>query len=1203
MNAPEVPSAASGSVHRQTSLEDALFAKSGTVLLSGIQALVRLPLMQRELDAVRGLGTAGFISGYRGSPLGGYDRQLWAAAEALARSDIHFLPAINEELAATAVLGSQQVESDPARTRRAAFGLWYGKGPGVDRAADALKHGHARGASPNGGVLVVAGDDHGCVSSSMGHQSELTMMSWRMPVLSPANVAELLEFGLYGWALSRHSGAWVGMTAISEVVESSATVNLDALEFPPEVPSRGAGRGPSLHYRADDRPGLAIEARMAARLAAVREFAAAHPIDRTICAPAHASLGIVTCGKAHLDLLEALRRIDVGLDDLARAGVRLYKVGLAFPIEPTRMWAFARGLAEVLVVEEKGSVVEQQMRALLYDAPPGFRPAILGKTSSDGRPLLPEVDELRPSRLLPVLADWLARHRPDLDRRSLAARLVPSPPTPHPADRWKRVPHFCSGCPHNTSTVVPAGSRAQSGIGCHAMAMWMDRDTAGLTQMGGEGVDWLAHSRFTAMPHVFQNLGDGTWLHSGVLAVRQAVAAKGRITFKILVNDAVAMTGGQPPDGVATADAIARQLRAEGVARIAVVAEDPDDLVGTQASFPPGVSFHPRAGLDAVQRELRELPGVSALIYAQVCAAEKRRRRKRGEHPAAPERLIVNEAVCDGCGECARISNCLSVVPVNTPAGRKRQIDQSSCNMDLRCADAFCPSFVSVRGARLRRPGRSIDRERLAQRLAALPQAEPRAWQGPCDLLVAGVGGTGVVTVSALVAMAAHLEGRHASVLDFTGFAQKGGSVLSHVRIAATADALNQARIDARQADALLACDLVVATGDDALQTVSPGRTRIVANLAVAPIAAQLQDPDADMPVSALLDKLARAAGGARPDLCDARAIAETAFGEAVAANVVMLGFAWQQGIVPAGWEAIEKAIELNRVAADSNLLAFRLGRLAAADPAWLDETLGRPVAVARQVEDDVPLDALLSRLESELLAYQDTSLAARWRRLVDRTIAVETRLRAPGEALVLAPAVARGYARLSMYKDEYEVARLHASAGFRRAIEAQFEGDVSLALHLAPPLFTRPGRDGPPRKLTLGGWAFPLLGALAAFRRLRGTALDPFGRTLERRIERALPVDYAAMIDSLLARLPGLVAGSSDRPGPGLRPDEPMALDEPMAQAVELAELPRSIRGYGPVKLRNLVAAKRRERELLARLELDQPLSPPVKRLLAESA
>jgi indolepyruvate ferredoxin oxidoreductase len=1197
MNAPEVPSAAPGLIRRRASLEDALFAKSGTIFLSGIQALVRLPLMQRELDEARGLGTAGFVSGYRGSPLGGYDKQLWAAAEALGRSNVHFLPAINEELAATAVLGSQQVESDPARTRRAAFGLWYGKGPGVDRAADALKHGHARGASPNGGVLVVAGDDHGCVSSSMGHQSELTMMSWRMPVLSPANVAELLEFGLHGWALSRHSGAWVGMTAISEVVESAATVNLDALELPVDVPCRGAGEGSRLHYRSDDRPGLAIEARMAARLDAVREFAAAHPIDRMICAPPGASLGIVTCGKAHPDLLEALRRIGLGLDDLARAGVRLYKVGLAFPIEPARMRAFARGLAEVLVVEEKGSVVEQQMRALLYGAPPGFRPAILGKTSTDGRPLLPEVDELRPSRLLPVLTEWLARHRPALDRRSLVAGLLASPLSPHPADHWRRAPHFCSGCPHNTSTVVPAGSRAQSGIGCHAMAMWMDRDTAGVTQMGGEGVDWLAHSRFTATPHVFQNLGDGTWLHSGVLAVRQAVAAKGRITFKILVNDAVAMTGGQPPDGVATADAIARQLRAEGVARIAVVAEEPDELAPAKPGFPPGVSFHPRAALDAIQRELRELPGVSALIYVQVCAAEKRRRRRRGEHPAAQSRLIINEAVCDGCGECGRISNCLSVVPVDTPAGRKRRIDQSSCNMDLRCADAFCPSFVSVRGARLRRPGRSIDRERLAQRLAALPQAGPPASQGPYDLLVAGVGGTGVVTVGALVAMAAHLEARHASVLDFTGFAQKGGSVLSHVRIAANAGALNQARIDARQADAVLACDLVVAAGDDALQTVSRGRTRIVANLAAAPIAAQLKDPDADMPLSALLDKLAKAVGGARPDLCDARAIAEAALGDAMAANVVMLGFAWQRGIVPVGWEAIEKAIELNRVALDSNLLAFRLGRVAAADPAWLDEALGRPVPVARharcEVEDDIPLDALLARLESELVAYQDARLASRWRSLVDRTVALEIRLRAPGEALVLAPVVARSYARLSMYKDEYEVARLHASDDFRRAIEAQFEGHFSLALHLAPPLLARPGRDGPPRKLRLGAWAFPLLGALAALRRLRGTAVDPFGHTRERRIERALPVDYAAMIEGLLDRLSDLAAASSDRLG----------LDEPMALAVELASLPRSIRGYGQVKLRNLVAAKRRERELLGRLGLDQPVSRPVERLIAESA
>ena len=1188
MNAPERLLVPPPALRMDYRLADSLLAVSGSVFLTGTQALARLPLMQRALDSAHGLDTAGFISGYRGSPLGAYDRQLWDAHAELERANLRFLPAINEELAATAVLGSQQVESDAQRTRTAVFGLWYGKGPGVDRAADALKHGHARGASPNGGVLVVAGDDHGCVSSSMGHQSDFTMMSWRMPVLSPASIAELLEFGLYGWALSRHSGAWVGMKAISEVVESAATVDLDALRT-----RFGEARQPSaLHYRPDDMPNLAIEARMAARLDAVRAFARQHSIDRMIRAPREASLGIVTCGKAHFDLLEALRRIGIGLDELASAGVRIYKVGLAFPIEPTRMLEFARGLGEVLVVEEKGGVVEQQMRALLYNEPPDSRPAIAGKSSLDGRPLLPEVDELRPSRLLPVLADWLARHRPALDRRDRVEEFVRPALPSNAADRVRRVPHFCSGCPHNTSTRVPEGSRAQSGIGCHAMAMWMDRDTSGLTQMGGEGVDWLSHAQFTRTPHVFQNLGDGTWFHSGVLAVRQAVAAKATMTFKILVNDAVAMTGGQPPDGVATADAIARQLRAEGVQRIAVVAESLDGYARREPLFPADASFHDRDELDAVQRVLREAPGVSALIYEQTCAAEKRRRRKRNEYPDPPRRLIINEAVCEGCADCGAVSNCLSVAPIDTPMGRKRRIDQSSCNKDYRCADGFCPSFVSVLGGQLRRPAASLDRVRFAQRLAAVPDVQPIDWRGPYDLLVTGVGGTGVVTVGALIAMAAHLEGRRASVLDFMGFAQKGGSVLSHVRLAASADALNQARIDTQQADAVLACDIVVAASDDALQTVRHGRTRIVGNLHVLPVAAQVTDPDAAMPVPALLEKLAAAAGDERLSACNAHAIAQSALGDTVAANIVMLGYAWQQGIVPVGRAAIERAIELNGVAAEANTLAFRIGRLAAHEPAALEEVLGRASPAPPKAAADESLRSLMARLEAELTGYQNAALAARWRRLVDETISVERRLRAPGETLALASAVARNYARLLMYKDEYEVARLHSSAGFRREIEAQFEGAYTLGVHLAPPLLARPGSDGVPRKLRFGAWAFPALGALATLRGLRGTLLDPFGYTLERRVDRALPVDYATAIEALLRQLVTAPAAAER----SLAPSQRLELAE------ELAALPASIRGYGHVRIRSLAAAKPRERELLDLLGLAQPMSPPVRRVLAAS-
>jgi len=1177
MNAPDrlfVPPAPLRVDYR---LEDSLAASAGPIFITGTQALVRLPLMQRALDAARGLDSAGFVSGYRGSPLGAYDQQLWRARERLDAANVRFLPAVNEELAATAVLGSQQVECDPQRTVAAVFGLWYGKGPGVDRAADALKHGHARGASPHGGVLVVAGDDHGCVSSSMAHQSDFTMISWRMPVLSPASVAELIEFGLYGWALSRHSGAWVGIKAISEVVESAATVDLDALHTHFE-----AVGAPGLHYRPDDTPGAGLEARMVQRLDAVREFARLQPIDRTICAPRDARLGIVTCGKAHFDLLEALRRIDIGLADLERAGIRFYKVGLAYPIEPTRMLAFARGLDEVLVVEEKGPVVEQQMRALLYDAPAGSRPRILGKCGPDGAPLLAEIGELRPSRVLPVLAEWLARHRPELDRRDRVVEFVRPPLPSNAADSVRRVPYFCSGCPHNTSTVVPAGSRALSGIGCHAMAMWMDRDTSGLIQMGGEGVDWISHAQFTRAPHVFQNLGDGTYFHSGYLAIRQAVAAGTAITYKILVNDAVAMTGGQPADGVATVDSIARQVRAEGVQRIAVVSDEPRRHAGREDRFPPATSFHDRTELDAVQRELRATPGVTVLLYDQTCAAEKRRRRKRGTLADPPRRLFINEAVCDGCGDCAAKSNCLSVVPVETPQGRKRQIDQSSCNKDYRCADGFCPSFVTVQGGGLRRPAATLDPERLALALEAVPEVEPVNWRGPYDLLVTGVGGTGVVTVGAVIAMAAHLEGRHASVLDFMGFAQKGGSVLSHVRLAASADALNQARIDTQQADAVLACDAVVAASDDALQSVSHGRTRIVANRHVLPVAAQVTDPDAPLPVDALLQKLVAAAGEGGLSVCDAHAIAGRALGDTMATNIVMLGYAWQRGIVPLSRAAIERALELNGVAVEANLRAFRIGRLAAHDARALEAVLGG-VAAGNNADEAQPesLEALMQRLGGELVDYQGAGHAARLRRLVEAVAAVESRLRAPGVQLDLAATVARNYAKLLMYKDEYEVARLYSSERFRRALQAQFEGDYTLSVLMAPPLLARRGPDGLPRKIRFGRWVFPVLRALAAVRRVRGTPFDVFGYTHERRIERALPADYAATIEAML---------------PGLDADR-------LELATRFADIPASIRGFGHVKLRNLREAKRREAALARRLGVVPVVSEVVREALAQDA
>ncbi|PRH34210.1 indolepyruvate ferredoxin oxidoreductase family protein [Burkholderia gladioli] len=1139
-------------------LTDNLTATRGRVFLTGTQALVRLMLMQRERDAAHAIDSAGFVSGYRGSPLGMVDQQMWKAKKLLDAARVRFLPAINEELGGTAVLGTQRVEADPERTVEGVFAMWYGKGPGVDRAGDALKHGNAYGASPHGGVLVVAGDDHGCVSSSMPHQSDFSMIGWQMPVVNPSNIADMLEFGLYGWALSRFSGAWVGFKAISETVESGSTVDLDALVTDwPEPPAFAAPAG-GLHNRWPDLPSLSIEARLAAKLDAVRHFAKHNSIDRWVAPSPRASVGIVTCGKAHLDLMEALRRLDLTLADLDAAGVRIYKVGLSFPLETTRLERFVEGLEEVLVIEEKGPVIEQQIKDHLYNRVEGARPRVLGKHDAQGAPLLSALGELRPSRVLPVFADWLARHRPTLDRRERVVELIAPDILSNEADAVKRTPYFCSGCPHNTSTKVPDGSIAQAGIGCHFMASWMERDTTGLIQMGGEGVDWAAHAMFTNTRHVFQNLGDGTYFHSGILAIRQAVAARATLTYKILYNDAVAMTGGQPVDGSLSVPQIARQVEAEGVSRFVVVSDEPEKYDGHRDQFPRGTTFHHRDELDAVQRELRDTDGVTVLIYDQTCAAEKRRRRKKGEYPDPARRAFINEAVCEGCGDCGVQSNCLSVEPVETPLGRKRRIDQSSCNKDYSCVNGFCPSFVTVEGAALKKAaGIAFDEAALAASVEALPLPAARLDAAPYDMLVTGVGGTGVVTVGALISMAAHLEGKSASVLDFMGFAQKGGSVLSYVRIAARDEWLNQVRIDTQQADVLLACDMVVGASAEALQTVRHARTRIVVNTHRIPNAAFVRDPDASLHAEALLDKMRHAAGEDFVSDCDAQALAARFLGDSIGANILMLGFAWQQGRVPVSLAALMRAIELNGVAVAANRLAFAIGRMAAADPAGLD-ALWNARHPLPQVVAPRTLDELVEDRAGRLDAYGGRRYVERYRALVGAA-------RATGDERV-AEAVATTFYRLLAVKDEYEVARLYSDGSFRAALAAQFEGtagsDYRLRFHMAPPTTAR-SRDGArPRKQSFGGWMWPVLGMLARFRALRGSLLDPFGRTEERRMERALADDYEVTMTRAFAALQSRSAE--------------------VAEAVAaLAALPARVRGYGPVKLASVAAMKRAERPL----------------------
>ena len=1155
---------------RAYQLSDNLAAQSGQVFLTGTQALVRLLLAQKAQDERQGLKTAGFVSGYRGSPLGMVDQQLWKAKKFLEKAQVNFLPAINEDLAATACLGVQRVALDPKRTVDGVFAMWYGKGPGVDRSGDALKHGNVYGTAKQGGVLVVCGDDHGCVSSSTPHQSDLALQAWSMPLVHPGNVAEYLEFGLYGWALSRFSGAWVGFKAISEVVESGMTVDLDAVPLDFELPVDH--KPPTdLHIRSVDLPSLELESRLAHKIDAVLAFAKINSIDKHIVVSPRASLGIVTVGKAHYDFMEVLRRLDLDPNALAAAGVRVYKVGLVYPLEPTRIREFAQGLTDMLVIEEKAPVVERQIKELLYHLPDAQRPRVVGKSDEHGAAVLSALGELRPSRIMPTVADWLARLNPALDRRHLVVDFLTPCLLSNSADAVRRQPYFCSGCPHNTSTKLPEGSRALAGIGCHFMASWMERGTSGLIQMGAEGVDWAAHSRFTTEKHVFQNLGDGTYYHSGYLAIRQAIAAKANITYKILYNDAVAMTGGQPVDGQTSVPQIARQVEAEGVKRLVVVSDEIGKYDGHHGLFPAGTTFHDRSELDAVQRELREIQGVTVLIYDQTCAAEKRRRRKKGEFPDPDKRIFINESVCEGCGDCGQASNCLSVVPVETDFGRKRAIEQSSCNKDFSCVNGFCPSFVSVHGAKLKkRAGAAFGPADLAREIAAIQPPAAWAWTGPFDMLVTGVGGTGVVTVGALVTMAAHLEGKQSSVLDFMGFAQKGGAVLSFVRVAPTQDLLNQVRIDTQQADVLLACDMVVGASADALATVKAGRTVILANTHELPTAAFVRNPDASLQADSLLAKMRHAVGEEKALLTsiDAQDIAQRLMGDTMPSNIVMLGACWQRGLVPVSFEALMRAIELNGVAVENNKTAFALGRLAIAAPEALRRLAGEQAGSAvqwfnfDQLDDKDGQPGLIARRKAFLTEYQDAAYASRYEALVQRVRAAESALGEAGKGLRLTKAVARYYAKLLAIKDEYEVARLYTDGKFEAALKAQFEDWDHLSFHMAPPLIAKPGADGRAKKVELGSWTFKALKTLAKFKGLRGGALDLFGRTEERRIERQLIRDYEALVDELLA---GLSA-------------------EKLDIAIKLARLPEGIRGYGHVKLANVVTVRAQWKDLLDR-------------------
>ena len=1178
MNAPVDPA-----LLDKISLDDKYTLDTGTAFMTGTQALVRLPMLQREVDLRRGKNTAGFISGYRGSPLGSYDQSLAKAKKHLKEHHIVFQPGVNEDLAATSIWGTQQVNMFQGARYDGVFGIWYGKGPGVDRSGDVFKHANMAGTSPWGGVLALAGDDHGAKSSTTAHQSEQILIACSTPVFYPASVQDILDYGLHGFALSRYASLWSGIKCVTDIVESGATVELAPGRVAPVIPQDFELPPGGLSIRFNYIDFIGEEARLLNyKLPAVKAYVRANRLNQVLwreAAGVKPKLGLASAGKAYADLRQALA--DLGIDQKMAAGlgIRLYKIGVTWPLEETGVREFAQGLDEIFVVEEKRSLIEAQTKEILFGT--GQAPRVTGKFADAGQPLLPLHGELTPSiiaralvsRLKPLVgADLQAR----LDAR-IAFLDAKEGALAKAAPMAVRTPYFCSGCPHNTSTRVPEGSRALAGIGCHYMAQWMDRETSTFTHMGAEGVTWAGAAHFTDEKHVFVNLGDGTYFHSGLLAIRAAVASRVNATYKILFNDAVAMTGGQRHDGPLNPWLISQQLHAEGVTPIMVVTDEPEKYAGGTA-WAPGVTVHHRDQLDAVQKQLREMPGISAVIYDQTCASEKRRRRKIGQFPDPAKRAFVNDAVCEGCGDCSVKSNCISVEPLETELGRKRKINQSACNKDYSCVNGFCPSFVTVEGGALRKPGKATPTANAkagadATAFPDFPAPTIPAITQPFNILVTGIGGTGVITIGQIVAVAAHLEGKSAQVLDMSGLAQKGGQVTSHVQIAARSEDLHATRVGTAAADLVVGADLVVTAGKDVLSRVGEGRTRILVNSTLAPTSAFVKDPNWTLPADALEQALAQAAGKDALTLVAANRLATALMGDAIATNMFLLGYAFQQGLVPVGEAALMRAVELNGVSVDFNKKAFGWGRYAVVDGGAVER-----IATPAQVVTLTPrnqaaggfsrnLEELVAKRVELLTAYQDAAYARRYSEFVEQVRQAEA-AKVGGSRLT--ESVARYLYKLMAYKDEYEVARLHSDPAFMEKIRAQFEGDYQLKFYLAPPLLAKRNDKGELVKRQYGQWMMRVFGVLAKLKGLRGTAFDVFGYTAERRTERALIDRYRDTVSGLLSTL------SKDN------------LD--MAEAI--ASIPEEIRGYGHVKERHLAAASAHQEKLLARYRDGHPVS-----------
>ncbi|MBZ0215026.1 MAG: indolepyruvate ferredoxin oxidoreductase family protein [Fimbriimonadaceae bacterium] len=1139
-------------------LDDKYTADSGRVYLTGVQALVRLPLDLARLDRANKLDTAGYISGYRGSPLSGYDTELGRAGRHLAANGIVFQPGVNEELAATAVWGTQKTGLHPNAKHQGVFGIWYGKSPGVDRTGDVFKHANHTGTAKYGGVLAIAGDDPLAKSSSLPNQSDYAFVDAEIPVLVPADLQDLLDLALHGIALSRYSGAWCGLIAYTDILDSSGVINVDPARLSFKLPKEDQNPRRARELNCEMDIGNRFDTEVLTRglrLPGAKAYARANRLDYHAFGASNPRYGIVVAGRAYRDLMQAFKLF--GIDDATAKdiGLGVFKVSMVWPIEPEGLRSFATGAEKVLVVEHKRALVEPQFKEQAYHWPESKRPEIWGKTDPKGKPLLADVSELSAYDLGDALLRFLPKTKINSGIRSVLKKFKSHlERAEKAATDVLRSPFFCSGCPHNSSTVAPDGSRVMGGVGCHLMTATMDRSTDGVCHMGGEGVMWLGQVPFTDTKHIFSNIGDGTYYHSGILAIRAAVAAKAPITYKLLYNDAVAMTGGQPVEGPLSVPQVTRQLEAEGVQKIVVVTDDPD-VYQAPGILAPNVPVYHRRDIIRVQEELREYPGVSVLIFDQGCATEKRRKRKRGIIAPAIERTFINPRVCEGCGDCSVKSNCISVEPLETPFGTKRQINQSSCNMDYSCIEGFCPSFVTIEGVEVRQSsGSGVDIEALA---SGLPMPELGSLEKTHNILFTGVGGQGVSTSSAVLAMAAHMDGSQGATLDMTGMAQKGGPVMSHIRVTrrdpSAERSMYGSRVPTGDLDVLLGGDMIVAAGQDVLEMCDTNKSIAILNDKVATTAEfvlkQRQSADSNV-LRETIKSCVKEVYSA-----DFAELALRLLSDSIYANMMLIGFAWQRGLVPISDRAIEDAILLNGVSVKANRLAFHAGRIAAHDIGLLEIDIARLPEIS-----EIPLDERIAFLEDELAAYQNASYRDTFTGFIKVVRARESSFKRLEK---FTRTVAENLYKLMAYKDEYEVARLYADPEFSARIAQQFTGNGKFTVHLAPPLLARKNPEtGRIEKMKFGPWILTAFKVLARLKGLRGTMFDVFGYTEERRTERALIADYRALIERLLRELD---AGNYDL-------------------AVEIANWPDKVRGYGHVKEGKLANARANLARLMAR-------------------